>query len=517
MNNNPRITEKYLSEILDSLDDAVIVISGPECLIEYANKALEPVLGYEPAKILNKSIMPFFSKESDFRSFCSKVIETNGNFTARYDLASKMNGRVAAEIRCYPVAGESGNPGLTAVVIRDITSKVSPGLEKGTKQIQALQMYRMEAIGRFTAGLAHDFNNLLTGIQGFSKLALHRVKNDDLLKDDLEEIYKAAERTGILTRQLLFFSRKQPMKSRNFLINHTISNMSNIMKWLVGENIKVITELAADTGLIYGDEIKIEQVIINMLLNSRDAMPSGGNISVKTEITDTSRGGNDSSPEAKKGNYVCITIKDSGTGMDNETLGHIFEPFFTTKEMKKGVGLGLFVAYGIIKQHEGWIDYDSAPGKGTVFKIYLPAGIKDDKQPLEQSAVIADYHGNGERILIVEDDNSVRKFASQTLSMFGYRVFEAESGRDAGEMFKREKGDFDLLLVDVVLSDMTGIELVDGLQREKQNLNVILTSGYTDNKAEVQAVRGKGYKFVQKPYSVEDLLHCVKEAIIKHA
>lgn len=371
-------TKKYLESILDSLEAAILVVRLPEFRIEYANRSFFSVFGYESGQVTGKELSTLFNKEEDYKCVCAAATEDSGGAGREYELVRQDHRHVTVEIRFLLIAGESQKRERVVMTIKDVTAVRNAEAEKEKKQIQSLQMYKMEAIGRFTAGIAHDFNNLLTGIQGFSRLALKRVKDDDPVKPDLEQIAAASERAGVLTKQLLFFSRKQPMKSKNFLINGTIGNMATIMKWLVGENIKIKTDLAKETWPLQGNEIKIEQVIINLLLNARDAMPKGGNVIIKTENVDIDKSYVESFPEAKYGKFVCVTVQDSGAGMSKETLEHIFEPFFTTKEPGRGVGLGLFVAYGIIKQHEGWIDYGSTPGQGSVFEIYLPAMRLDE-------------------------------------------------------------------------------------------------------------------------------------------
>jgi len=382
------------------------------------------------------------------------------------------------------------------------------------KQALSIQKQKMEALARFTSGISHDFNNLLTCIQGFSKLAVKQVKRDGRLRDDISQIYSAAERAGALTRQLLFFSRKQPIKSRDFRINKTIANLLNIFKWLAGENITIRTDLPGNIWPIFGDEVKIEQIITVMVLNSKDAMPRGGDIIIKTENVLVDRNYVENFPGARAGKYVRITLSDQGTGMGEETLGHIFEPYFTTKEMGKGAGLGLFVAYGVVKQHEGWIDFDSKPGKGTTFQIYLPAVSASARRKSETSILLQDHYGNGERVLLIEDEEAVREFVTQALSMYRYEVFGAETAKEALKLFKREKGDFRLVLSDISLNDPGALGPVQRFLKEKPGLKVILTSGCATKVSDIRKITGKGYSFLQKPYSVEDLLQCVKEALL---
>lgn len=400
--------------------------------------------------------------------------------------------------------------------MKEETSKTTlPDADRQKKQIQELQKIKMEAIGRFSAGIAHDFNNLLTCIQGYSKLAVKRAKEGDPLREDLLQICKASDRAGLLTKQLLFFSRKQPMQSRKFSVNDTLTNLSSIMRLELGEQVEVTMELEPEVWPVLGDEVRIEQVIMSMLRNSKDAMPPEGKVTIKTENTEVTGAQESGSPEAKPGKYARVTIKDNGAGMGADILENIFEPFYTTKDPDKNSGLGLFMAYGIIKQHEGWIDYDSKTGEGAVFEIYLPAVAEQREGNTKKTVLLQDYQGAGESVLVVEDDESVRAYTSEVLSFYGYKVFEADSCKNALSVFELQKGQLDLLVSDVVLADGSGLQLSETLMKKKPGLPAILTSGFTDKKKEIAEITERGNRFLQKPYSMEDLLQVVKETINK--
>ena len=296
-------------------------------------------------------------------------------------------------------------------------------------------------------------------------------------------------------------------------LNATIMNLLKMLKRLIGEDVPIDTELASDLWNIQGDEGNIEQVIMNLTINARDAMPQGGKITVKTENVHIDEEYCKKVIDSRPGAFICLSITDTGTGMDAETLKHIFEPFFTTKEKGKGTGLGLSVVYGIVKQHDGWITVESRPGQGTTFKIYLHSSyVKIAPQEAPEKVRMEKYKGKGERILLVEDQDEVRELAIEVLKGNGYTVFPAGNARKARELFAQEKGDFDLVFSDIVLPDVSGIRLVEELSSSRK-LRVLFSSGYTDDKAGFSVIKEKNYRFLQKPYTVQSLLMTIRETL----
>ena len=386
--------------------------------------------------------------------------------------------------------------------------------ELKSTQTQLLQAQKMEAIGRLAGGVAHDFNNLLTAISGYAELLLSRGRLDESVRSDVEQIRKAAEQAAALTRQLLAFSRRQPLQSQVIDLNRVVAEMDALLRRLIGEDIDLVTILDDEEVFLKADAGQIEQVIINLVVNARDAMPEGGRLIVKTKNVVLDEDACASIPDARPGRFARLSIEDSGAGMPKEIVDQIFEPFFSTKEPGRGTGLGLAVVYGIVRQHGGWINVYSEPGHGTVFKIYLPAVEREATEAEEEcEARGKESAGVGQRILLVEDEEAVRDFAKRALSENGYVVVCASDADEAIGIFERERGDFELVFSDVVLPDKTGIQLADELLSRKPDLRVLLSSGYTDHKSQWPIVEERGYRFIQKPYSLPDLLGTVREMV----
>jgi len=368
----------------------------------------------------------------------------------------------------------------------------------------------MEAIGTLAAGVAHDFNNLLTAIQGNAELALFRLEEGNPVRGDIDQIKKAAERAASLTKQLLVFSRKQPMQFGEVDLNQTVNNMIGMLKRLIGENIKIRTELEPDLAPIQADAGGIEQVILNLAVNARDAMPDGGTLTIRTEslVSSAIQRPDGSEPPT----YVRLIIEDTGIGMDKNALEHAFEPFFSTKEVGKGTGLGLSVVYGIVKQHGGDVRIESSPGEGTRVTVTLPATPGVSTVELAEQAPLHEIRGHGERLLLVEDDEDVAAFLERVFTEQGYQVDQAHSKGEALTLLA-EKPSFDAVLCDVVLPDGSGFDLVDEISKKAPNTALILSSGYIDERARCSEAYSKGIPFLQKPYSVSELLSEVRKAI----
>ncbi len=385
--------------------------------------------------------------------------------------------------------------------------------ERERMQAQLLQAQKMEAIGTLAGGVAHDFNNLLTAIRGYIDLVMMKVDDTEVPYRYLTQVRSASARAADLTRQLLLFSRKQPMEFVHLDINSIIVDLLRLLDRLIGEDITIDTELAEDVWMVWADKGSIEQVLMNLAGNARDAMPEGGTLTIRTENVlleeETVKGILDARP----GRFVRLSVEDTGTGMDEETMQHIFEPFFTTKEAGRGTGLGLSVVYGIVRQHGGWINVASETGRGAVFSIYLPASPVKPEEEDTRAVSLKLLRGSGERILLVEDEEGVRGFASEVLRGHGYSVAEAASVKDALDVFEREGGDFHMVVSDVVLPDRSGLHLVDRLLSRKPGLRVLLSSGYTDQKLQWPLIQARNYRFLQKPYTVADLLQAVREVL----
>jgi two-component system cell cycle sensor histidine kinase/response regulator CckA len=418
------------------------------------------------------------------------------------------------DVTYYPYYSNSRGTVTHAVVVsRDITEYKQAEEEKEKMQAQLLQSQKMEAVGRLAGGVAHDFNNLMTVIIGYSKFLLLYLDEGDALRQSIEKIAKAGQRATSLTRQLLAFSRRQPLQPKVLNLNIVITDMDDMLRRLIGEDIDLVIALEPELRRVKADPGQIEQVIMNLVVNARDAMPQGGRLTIKTEDVTLDEDYCRVIPEAWPGKFVHLSVGDTGVGMDKETLQHIFEPFFTTKEAGKGTGLGLAVVYGIIRQHEGWISVSSEPGQGSTFKVYLPAVSADLEDTAEETMSLQELQGHGERILVVEDDEEVREAITTMLRENDYILFEAAGAEEALDIFEREKGNFHLVFSDVVLPGKTGLQLVDELLSRKSELRVLLGSGYTDQKSQWALIRERGFRFLQKPYTPGELLRAIREAI----
>ncbi|NOZ24833.1 MAG: GAF domain-containing protein [Nitrospirae bacterium] len=387
--------------------------------------------------------------------------------------------------------------------------------ERERMQAQLLQAQKMEAIGTLAGGVAHDFNNLLTAIRGYIDLVMMKVKDSDVPYRYLKQVRSASARAADLTRQLLLFSRKQPMEFVHLDVNSIIVDLLKLLNRLIGEDIVIDTDLTPDVWTVWADKGSIEQVLMNLAGNARDAMPDGGTLTIRTENVLLEEGSSKAILDARPGRFVCLTVEDTGAGMDEETIQHIFEPFFTTKEAGRGTGLGLSVVYGIVKQHGGWINVSSESGRGSVFRIYLPASPVKLEGEERKSVALDNLRGGGERILLVEDEDGVRGFASEVLRGYGYSVAEAANVKEAMEVFEREDGRFHLVVSDVVLPDRSGLHLADQLLSRKPALRILLSSGYTDQKLQWPLIQERNFRFLQKPYTLADLLQAVKEVLEK--
>ncbi|MFY9728188.1 MAG: response regulator [Bryobacteraceae bacterium] len=400
--------------------------------------------------------------------------------------------------------------GLALVAfITDLTGPKRVEEERRRLEEQLRQAQKLESIGRLAGGVAHDFNNLLTVINGYSQLLLRDLKAGDPLRDGLEEIHSAGERAAGLTRQLLAFSRKQVMSPRVLDLNRVVSEMQPMLARLLGEDVELCVELHAGAATICADRHQLEQVVMNLTVNARDSMPDGGELLIETAVVESGEGQARSHPDARVGRYVMLAVSDTGVGMDEETKNRIFEPFFTTKGIGKGTGLGLSMVQGIVAQSGGYIEVHSEEGKGTTFKIYLPALAEVTADAEIREVVPA--AGGKETVLVVEDQAEVRKYAVAVLKEYGYRVIPVENAGEA--LLRCEQEGIDLVLTDVVMPHISGRELADRLKTLQPGIKVLFMSGYTDNIIGHHGVLEEGAEFIEKPFSPEELARKVRTAL----
>ena len=398
-----------------------------------------------------------------------------------------------------------GQPPLLLALFRDVT---------GQKRLedQLRQSQKMEAIGQLAGGVAHDFNNILTVIHGHASLLLAGGDLSSTAARSAQQIGQAAERAAGLTKQLLTFSRRQVMQPRRLDMNEVVSNMTKMLGRILGEDIALQLNYFPQPALVQADAGMMEQVLLNLAVNSRDAMPHGGQLALRISVVELDARQRQHS-EARAGRYVCLRAADTGCGIAPENLRRIFEPFFTTKEVGKGTGLGLATVYGIVKQHQGWIEVESQVGKGTYFKVFLPCS-GEASEPTVGKPAEEKPRGGTETILVVEDEAPVRELVCSLLSAHGYKILQAESSLKALEVWKDCKEKIDLLLTDLVMPDrMNGRELAEKLWTERPALKVIFTSGYSADVVGKDFVLRRGLNYLQKPYHPRKLAMTVRECL----
>jgi signal transduction histidine kinase/ActR/RegA family two-component response regulator/HAMP domain-containing protein len=378
---------------------------------------------------------------------------------------------------------------------------------------QLLQSQKLEAIGRLAGGVAHDFNNLLTGILGYATFALKTMAANHPARNDIIEIERAAVRAAALTGQLLSYARRQMVAPKLVRLNDLIDNIENLLQRLLGEDISLETRYAEDLWPARIDPSQFEQVIINLSVNGRDAMPRGGRLTIETRNCTLDDSYTYQHPEVAPGEYVMLAVADSGHGMDPVTQARIFEPFFTTKEQGKGTGLGLAVCYGIVKQAGGHVWVYSEPGRGTTFKVFLPRSIEEEEPATVLEGSDTPSIAGTETVLVVEDESVVRSLAVRALVDQGYRVLQAPDGQEALITSRAYEGEVHLLVTDVVMPGMNGKELADRLATERPGLRVLYVSGYTDHAVVRHGVLEEGIAFLSKPFDLRDLVRTVREVL----
>ena len=404
------------------------------------------------------------------------------------------------------IADDQGQITGSIGILMDITERRQ--LEEQLRQLQ-----KMESIGQLAAGVAHDFNNILAVIQGHAYLLLGGVVEGKDAEESLKQIGAATKRAAGLTRQLLTFSRKQELQPQNLNLNEVINGMAGMVGRLLGAHIALEFVPTPDLPVIYGDVSMMEQILLNLAVNARDAMPRGGQLTVRTAARTFSETEAQRNPEARGGLFACLSVRDTGCGIPPEILLRIFEPFFTTKEAGKGTGLGLATVYGIVKQHQGWIEVESAVGQGTTFNVFLPASSTARISAIGGGSSAA-ARGRGETILIAEDEPALRRLAARVLRNLGYEVLEAGSGVEAIQVWEQQGKKVDLLLTDLVMPDgLTGRDLAKKMQTEASGLKVIYTSGYSPDSGETTFVFREGSNFLQKPCPPAKLAEAVRRCL----
>jgi len=493
-----RESQERYKGLVDTAFDGVVI--QQDRIIKGANRSYAEMFGYSIEELIGRDVLELIPPEQ--RDYVrSKIAEDELVYET---LGLKKDGtHINIEVSAKNCLYE-GEPARLAAV-RDITERKK--LEEQLRQSQ-----KMEAVGQLAGGIAHDFNNLLTAITGYSDLAMRKLQAEDPLRRNLEEIKKAGDRAAALTRQLLAFSRKQVLQPVVLNINAVLSELEKMLRRLIGEDVDLRTALEPELGSIKADPGQIEQVLMNLVVNARDAMPSGGKLTIETENVYLDEAYARQHTSVTPGHYVMLAVSDTGIGMDENTRVRIFEPFFTTKETGKGTGLGLSTVYGIVKQSGGNVWVYSEVGRGTTFKVYLPR-VDEGAQEYKRTPEIEEILQGTETILLAEDEELVRALAREILETYGYRVLEASNGGAALLICEREKEPIDLLITDVIMPEMGGRQLVERLNQLRPEMKVLYMSGYTDNAIVHQGVLDEGANFIQKPFAPDALARKVREVL----
>ena len=512
--------EKY--RLLAETANDLIIAYDLEGRLTYVNPAALQLTGYSLEEALQMNIMDVVAPEH-LEAVRQRLARPAGGDMGRYlydvALLTKSGERIHLEVSSTPLTRDGRIVGMLAVC-RDLTERKR--LEEQLRQAQ-----KMETVGRLAGGVAHDFNNLLTAILGYSDFVQAALPPDDPVQRDVAEIVRAAERAARLTAQLLAFSRRQVMQFRPLDLNELVLDMGRMLRRVVGEDIELAVLPVAERGQVNADRSQLEQVLINLAVNARDAMPDGGKLTIRTaDVTlpdphSSARQGpaqrvapliGGAEEPLPAGHYVLLSVADTGCGMDAEVMSHLFEPFFTTKEVGKGTGLGLATVYGIVKQHGGDIQVRSEPGRGTTFDIYLPR-LTEPAAHARPSAAKETLPRGHERILLVEDEPTVRATLARMLRGLGYAVWEAGSGEEALRLVQRNRLELDLLVTDVVMPHMGGRELADRLAVECPTCGVLFMSGYTNDAILRHGVSEQRAALLEKPFGLRDLAYKVRAVL----
>jgi PAS domain S-box-containing protein len=506
--------EKYFQALTENTLD-VLTILNREGIYLYNSPSLKRVLGYEPKALVGQNAFTLIHSDD-----LAKTQQAFAEAIAHPERTVRIEFRFRhadGSWRYLEAVGQSHleDPEIGGVVVnsRDSSDRKKAEAELRELEDQLRQSQKMEAIGQLAGGVAHDFNNILTIIHGHASLLVQNAGLTGTPARSAQQIIAAAERAAALTRQLLTFSRRQVMQPRRLNVNEVVSNMTSMLGRILGEDIALQVNYFPQSAIIQADPGMIEQVLLNLAVNSRDAMPQGGLLTISISVVEVEANRCTTQSGARAGKFVCLIVSDCGCGIAPQNLPRIFEPFFTTKEVGKGTGLGLATVYGIVKQHQGWIEVDSKLNQGANFRVYLPC-LEAESGVKGQASSEDGIRGGKETILVVEDEDPVRALVCELLAAHGYRVIQAESGARALELWNSYRQGVDLVLTDLVMPHrMNGRQLAEKLWTEQPDLKVIFTSGYSAEVVGKEFILQPGLNYLQKPYSPAGLLGKVRDCL----
>ncbi len=500
--------ETKYRQIVNGTHEGVLVIDG-EGRITYANLRMAEMLGLKLEELVGRKLTSFLLPE-DLEDHQLRLRNRSQKISESYErrLLRRDGHVVWTLVSASPLLDGAGEVSGTLCMLADVTDRHR--LEEQLRQTQ-----KMEAVGQLAGGVAHDFNNILAAMLMHLELLKKDPSLSDRVRESLVELETEAKRAASLTRQLLLYSRRQVMQMKPLALNELLDGLQKMLRRLLGEYIQFVVQGAPDSPWIEADPGMIEQVIMNLSVNARDAMPKGGQLHLRVESVELSASDTVRSSEARAGKFACLVVSDSGCGMSEEVVSRAFEPFFTTKDVGKGTGLGLATVYGIVKQHRGWVEVESALGKGTTFRVFLP--VTDSRPDHALPAPVGRSTAGTEKILLVEDEASLRRIQGKYLRGKGYEVVEAASGQEALARWEEHRGTFDLLLSDVVMpGGINGLDLAARLRHQKSELRLILCSGYSEDLASEEASKLKDVVYVAKPFAPEALASAVRRLLDRH-
>ncbi len=502
-----RISEEKYRMVVENANEIIVIIQ--EGFVKFINPKTEEITGYSKNELLSKPFIEFIhpddrklvldihtkrmKEEKVPDTYCFRALDRKGN-------------TIWFQISAISIVWENRPATLNFII--DITEQKKAEYDLIQREKQLHQAQKMEAIGRLTGGIAHDFNNILTVVLGYSDHLLKKYEQHDEIVTPIRNIKEAGEKAASLTQQLLAFGRRQYLQPKVMNLNTIVSNTKTILKHLIGEDIDLVVNLEHNLHNTRLDAHQIEQVLMNLVINARDAMPRGGTLLLETKNINLDKNHGVNIPVLKPGGYVILSVSDNGIGMEKETQEHIFEPFYTTKDEKKGTGLGLSTVYGIVKQSNGHIFVHSEPGEGTTFTVYFPIIHEDVAFKEEKERNKFTLEGT-ENIILVEDDDIVREMISTVLMNKGYSVITARNGTEALEKINRNNdGSLNLLITDVIMPGKNGFELAEDVKSRIQDIRILFMSGYSDNAVSPLGSRKEDVPYLQKPFTADDL--CIK-------